>query len=403
MPRWCLRWSCSPSVEVIASDVHLPSRLPRVGTTIFTLMSGLAAQHGAINLSQGFPDFDPPPRLLERVSHHMGSGRNQYAPMAGVATLRTAIAAKVAALYGAEYDVAQEITITAGATQAIFTAVSACVRPGDEVIVFAPAYDSYGPAIELNGGTIVYAMLGASDYLPDWEVVRALVSPRTRMIIINTPHNPTGAVWTAADLAALNDLVRGTDILIVSDEVYEHMVYDGARHESVARYPELRERAFVISSFGKTYHVTGWKIAYCLAPQRLTAEFRKVHQFNVFAVNHPMQWAIADFMAEAPGFATALARFYETKRDFFRRQLAGSRFELLPCSGTYFQLARFTAISDEADTEFVQRLTRDHGVAAIPVSVFNPDGQDHSVIRFCFAKNEETLAAAAERLCRIQG
>ena len=331
----------------------------------------------------------------------MAAGRNQYAPMAGVAPLRAAIALKVAALYGAHYDVEQEITVTAGATQAIFSAVSACVRPGDEVIVFAPVYDSYAPAIELNGGKVVHAMLGATNYLPDWEAVRALVSARTRMIIINTPHNPSGAVWGATDLAALNDLVRGTNILIVSDEVYEHMVFGGVRHESVARYPELRERAFVVSSFGKTYHVTGWKIAYCLAPQRLTAEFRKVHQFNVFAVNHPMQWAIADFMAENPDFATALAGFYEAKRDFFRQQLAGSRFELLPCSGTYFQLARYAAISNDADTVFVQHLTRQHGVAAIPVSVFNPDGRDHKVIRFCFAKSEETLAAAGERLRRV--
>ena len=385
---------------MISCAVELPSRLPRVGTTIFTVMSSLAAQHGAINLSQGFPDFAPPPRLLERVSHHMASGRNQYAPMAGAARLRAAIAAKVVALYGAHYDVEQEITITAGATQAIFTAISACVRPGDEVIVFAPVYDSYAPAIELNGGKVVHAMLGAT-YLPEWESVKTLVSTRTRMIIINTPHNPSGAVWSATDLASLNDLVRDTDILIVSDEVYEHMVFGGVRHESVARYPELRERAFVISSFGKTYHVTGWKIAYCLAPQRLTAEFRKVHQFNVFAVNHPMQWAIADFMEEDPGFATSLAAFYEAKRDFFRQQLAGSRFVLLPCSGTYFQLARYAGISNDADTEFVQHLTREHGVAAIPVSVFNPDGRDQKVIRFCFAKSEETLAAAGDRLRRV--
>ena len=321
--------------------------------------------------------------------------------MAWVAPLRAAIGAKVASLYGAHYDVEHEITVTAGATQAIFTAIAACVRPGDEVIVFAPVYDAYGPAIELNGGRVVHALLGAADYLPDWDQVKALVSARTRMIIINTPHNPSGAVWRATDLEALNALVRGTDIVVVSDEVYEHMVFDGARHESVARYPELRERCFVVSSFGKTYHVTGWKIGYCLAPQHLMAEFRKVHQFNVFAVNHPMQLAIADFMEEDPGFATALSKFYEARRDFFRQQLAGSRFELLKCAGTYFQLARFDAISDEADTEFVQRLTREHGVAAIPVSVFNPDGRDQRVIRFCFAKNEATLAAAGDRLRRV--
>lgn len=378
--------------------ITLPSRLPQVGTTIFTVMSRLAAEHGAINLSQGFPDFSPPAQLLERVGHHMAAGRNQYAPMAGALPLREAIAAKVEALYGARYDVEDEITVTAGATQAIFTAVAACVRPGDEVIAFAPVYDSYGPAVTLAGGSIVHATLRFPDYRPDWEAVRALIGPRTRMIIVNTPHNPTGSVWTAADLATLAALLRGTDIIVVADEVYEHMVFDGGRHESAARYPELVERSFVISSFGKTYHATGWKIAYCLAPRPLMAEFRKAHQFVVFAVNHPMQLAIADFMVESAAFAPALAGFYQDKRDFFRRQLAGSRFALLPCAGTYFQLARFDAISDESDMDFVRRLTREHGVAAIPVSAFHPGGDDHRVIRFCFAKNEETLAAAGERL-----
>ena len=379
----------------------LPSKLPAVGTTIFTVMSRLAAEHGAINLSQGFPDFSPPPRLPERVAHHMAAGANQYAPMAGVARLREAIAAKVGRLYDARFDPETEITVTAGATQAIFTAIAACVRPGDEVIVFAPVYDSYVPAIEVVGGRAVFARLRHPDYLPDWDEVRSLVTPHTRMIVFNTPHNPTGTVWSATDLDQLADLVRGTDIVLLADEVYEHVVFDGRRHESTARHAELRERSFVVSSFGKTYHVTGWKVAYCLAPAALSAEFRKVHQFNVFAVNHPMQAAIADFMVEAPEFATGLAGFYQARRDFFRRQLDRSRFDPLPCAGTYFQLCAYGRISDEPDTEFVRRLTREHGVAAIPVSVFTPDGEDRRVIRFCFAKGEETLAAAGERLRRV--
>jgi methionine aminotransferase len=376
----------------------MPSRLPNVGTTIFTVMSKLAAEHGAINLSQGFPDFSPPARLVERVAHHMAAGRNQYALMAGALPLREAIAAKVAALYGATYDVEQEITVTAGATQAIFTAVAACVRPGDEVVVFAPVYDSYGPAIELAGGRVVHAILRHPEYRPDWDEVRSLIGPRTRMIIANTPHNPTGAVWTAADVQALATLVRDTDIVVVADEVYEHMVFDGARHESIARHAELRERSFVISSFGKTYHCTGWKIAYCLAPRELMAEFRKAHQFVVFAVNHPMQLALADFMVEQPEFAIDLTAFYQGRRDYFRRQLEGSRFRLLPCAGTYFQLAAYDGIADQPDREFARHLTANCGVAAIPVSAFYPQGDDHRVVRFCFAKTEATLAAAGERL-----
>ena len=380
------------------------SRLPRVGTTIFTVMSRLAAEHGAINLSQGYPDFSPPSLLLERVAHHMGAGANQYPPMAGVASLREAIAEKVKRLYLAEFDPESEITVTAGATQAIFTAIACCVRPGDEVIVFAPVYDSYVPGIELNGGHAVYAHLRYPDFRPDWEEVRRLITPRTRMIIINSPHNPSGSVWDAEDMAMLETLVRDTQIVVVSDEVYEHVVFDqreGHRHESVTRYPGLRERSFVISSFGKTYHVTGWKVAYCVAARALTAEFRKAHQFVVFTVHHPSQLALADFMRQQSRFADELAGFYQAKRDFFRRQLEGSRFELLPCAGTYFQLATYGAISDESDTSFVQRLTREHGVAAIPISVFNPDGEDRRVIRFCFAKNEATLAEAGKRLSQI--
>ncbi len=325
----------------------LPSRLPHVGTTIFTVMSRLAAEHGAINLSQGFPDFSPPALLTERVTHHMATGANQYPPMAGVLPLREAIAAKLETLYGARYDVETEITVTAGATQAIFTAITACVRPGDEVIVFAPVYDSYLPAIALQGGTARVINLQPPAFRPDWTEVAAAIGPRTRLIILNTPHNPTGTVWTADDMQALAKLVRDTDIVLLGDEVYEHIVFadspTAGRHESLARLPELRERSFVVSSFGKTFHITGWKIAYCAAPAALMAEFRKAHQFIVFTVHHPSQMALADFMRTDPGFAAALADFYRQKRDEFRQQLAGSRFELLPCDGTYFQLARYGA------------------------------------------------------------
>ena len=378
----------------------LTSRLPQVGTTIFSVMSALASEHGAVNLSQGFPDFDAPAELLALLDQHARAGHNQYAPMTGVPVLREAIAAKVQALYGAAYDVDAEITVTAGATQAIFTAVAALVHPGDEVIVFAPVYDSYAPSVALQGGKVVYAHLTLPDYRPDWDEVARLITPRTRMIIINTPHNPTGAVWTAEDMARLEALVTDTDIVIVSDEVYEHMVFDQARHESVLRYPGLAERSVVVSSFGKTYHITGWKVAYCLAPRELMAEFRKAHQFIVFTVHAPSQYALADFMKK-PGWYEQLRALYQGKRDIFRQALAGSRFELLPCQGTYFQCVKYAAISDEGDRAFVERLTREHGVAAIPVSAFYPDGADHGVIRFCFAKSAATLEQALERLIKL--
>src|SRR5574340_340857 len=366
----------------------IDSRLPWVGTTIFTVMSRLAQECGAINLSQGFPDFNAPPLLFDLVAKYMHAGHNQYAPMAGTPLLRAAIAAKIARLYRPAYDVEHEVTVTAGATQAIFTAVAALVRPGDEVIVFEPVYDSYVPAIELQGAKAVYARLTFPGYRPDWRQVRSLITPRTRMIMINTPHNPTGSVWPAEDLRALADLVRGTGIVIVADEVYEHIVFDGARHESVCRYPELAERSFAISSFGKTYHVTGWKVGYVVAPRELMAEFRKVHQFNVFTVNTPVQLALADYMQDASRYLE-LAAFYQAKRDFFRRHLAGSRFQLLPCAGTYFQSVRYDAITDEPDRAFAERLTREAKVAAIPVSAFYANGEDNKVLRFCFAKNEE--------------
>lgn len=383
---------------------HFPapivSRLPAVGTTIFTIMSRLAQECGAINLSQGFPDFSAEDMLFERVAHWMRAGHNQYAPMAGVPALRAAIAAKVEALYGAAYDPEHEVTVTAGATQALFTAVAALVHPGDEVIVFEPVYDSYVPAIELQGGVVRRARLAAPEYRPDWQAVRALVTPRTRMIMINTPHNPTGTVWTAADLAELAAITRGTGIVVVADEVYEHIVFDGQLHQSVARVPELADRSVIVSSFGKTYHVTGWKVGYVLAPRELMAEFRKVHQFNVFTVNTPVQLALADYMGDASRHL-GLAAFYQGKRDFFRAGLAATRFELLPCAGTYFQTVRYAAISDQADTAFVDWLTREVGVAAIPLSAFFGDGRDERVIRFCFAKREDTLAAAFERLQRF--
>ncbi|MBP6707666.1 MAG: pyridoxal phosphate-dependent aminotransferase [Candidatus Accumulibacter sp.] len=382
---------------MLKSSVVIDSKLPRVGTTIFTVMSKLAADCGAINLSQGFPDFQAEPSLFEATWRAMREGRNQYPPMAGVAELRSAIAAKVAALYGAAYDVDSEITVTAGATQAIFTAIAALVRAGDEVIVFEPVYDSYVPAIETVGGRAVYATLRFPDYRPDWEQVRSLLSPRTRMIIINSPHNPSGSVLDAEDLAQLAQLTRATDIVLLSDEVYEHIVFDGVAHQSVAGHPELAARSIVVSSFGKTYHITGWKVGYVLAAAELMAEFRKVHQFNVFTVNTPCQLGIAEYMHDA-GRHLGLAAFYQSKREFFRNQLGASRFELLPCRGTYFQLARYGAISDLPDQAFAQWLTREVGVAVIPVSAFHHDGRDEHVVRFCFAKQEATLAAAGDRL-----
>jgi methionine aminotransferase len=376
------------------------SRLPRVGTTIFTVMSRLASECGAINLSQGFPDFSAAPQLYDLVAKHMRAGANQYAPMAGVAPLREAISVKVEDLYGTRYDPEHEITVTAGGTQAIFTAIACMVRPGDEAVVFEPVYDSYVPAIELNGGTPVRARLRYPGYRPDWSEVRALVTPRTRLILVNTPHNPTGTIWAEEDLRALAGIVRGTDIAVLADEVYEHIVFDGRRHESCARLAELAERSFVIGSFGKTYHVTGWKVGYVLAPRELTAEFRRAHQFVVFTVNTPVQLAFAEFLRDRSRYLE-LGAFYQQKRDLFRAGLASSRFELLPCSGTYFQLASYRSISDEPDRVLAERLTREIGVASIPVSAFYEAPPEDRVLRFCFAKGEDTLARACERLARV--
>jgi methionine aminotransferase len=376
------------------------SRLPGVGTTIFTVMSRLAAECGAINLSQGFPDFSASPELFDRVSHHMRAGANQYAPMAGVPSLREAIVDRSRALYGTRYDAEDEVTVTAGGTQAIFTAVTALVRPGDEVVVVEPVYDSYVPAIELAGGRAVRASMSPPGYRTDWARIGALLSPRTRMILVNSPHNPTGSVFTAGDLDALAALVRGTGIVVLSDEVYEHIVFDGARHESVSRHPELAARSFVVGSFGKTFHVTGWKVGWALAPRELMAEFRKVHQFVVFTVNTPVQLALADYMAD-PGRWLELPAFYQRKRDLFRAGLEGTRLEPLPCSGTYFQLASYARVSDEPDRVLAERLTREIGVASIPVSAFHADGRQDRVLRFCFAKSDETLSRACERLAGL--
>lgn len=385
---------------MIPASLAIDSKLPWVGTTIFTVMSKLAVDCGAINLSQGFPDFQAEPALFEAVTRAMNEGRNQYPPMAGMPELRQAIAGKVESLYGARYDADHEITVTAGATQALFTAIAAFVRGGDEVIVFAPFYDSYVPAIETVGGRAVYSRLRFPDYRPDWDEVRALITPRTRMIIVNSPNNPAGSLLDADDLEALAELTRDTDIVVLADEVYEHIVFDGQRHLSVAAHPQLSTRSIVVSSFGKTYHITGWKVGYVLGAADLMTEFRKVHQFNVFTVNTPCQIGIAEYMRD-PARHLGLAAFYQHKRDFFREQLRGTRFELLPCRGTYFQLARYDTVSDLPDRDFATWLTREIGVAVIPVSVFYNDGRDDRVVRFCFAKQESTLAAAGERLRRL--
>ncbi len=380
-----------------ADSVKLTSKLPSVGTTIFTVMSKLAADIGAINLSQGFPDFDGDPALVEAVARHMREGRNQYAPMQGVPPLRQAIASKFLELYGATYDPETEITVTSGGTEALFDAVAAVVRPGDEVIVFEPCYDSYVPAVELNGGKAVVISLRFPDYAVPWDEVRAAITPRTRLLIFNSPHNPTATILSANDLAELTRIVERHDVLILSDEVYEHIIFDGARHESMAWIDALRARSFIVGSFGKTYHVTGWKVGYAAAPAALTTEFRKVHQFVTFSTNTPTQYALAEFLAQHKGYPE-LSAFYQRKRDLFLELIAGSRFRPLPSRGTYFQLLDYSAITDEEDMAFALRLTREHGVASIPTSAFLYNQPAPKVLRFCFAKRDETLAKAAERL-----
>lgn len=379
------------------TPVPVESRLPDVGLSIFAVMTRLALEHGAINLSQGFPDFSCDPDLVEAVHRHMRAGENQYAPMPGVLALREALAAKMLRLYGARYDPATEITVTSGATEALFDVISALVRPGDEVILFEPCYDSYVPVVRLNGGTPRFVTLRAPDYRIDWSEVRRLLSPRTRLLIVNSPHNPTGSILEAEDLRALADALDGTGVTVLSDEVYEHIVFDGARHESLARHPALQSRTCVVSSFGKTYHTTGWKVGYIAAPQALTAEIQRVHQFVTFATNTPAQHAYAEFTRARPHYDD-LAAFYQEKRDRFLELLDGSRFTPIPSRGTYFQLLDYSAISAEGDAAFAMRLLEEHGVASIPTSAFLYASEAPRVLRFCFAKKDETLEQAAARL-----
>jgi methionine aminotransferase len=378
----------------------IASKLPNVGTTIFTVMSKLAAEHNAINLSQGFPDFDCSPQLRALLVKYVNAGVNKYPPMAGIPALREALAEKAQALYGAAYDPEHEITVVPGATYGIYTAVATLIRPGDEVILFEPAYDSYAPAVEVNGGKPVYVELRYPDYSIDWQAVQDAITPKTRMMILNTPNNPTASVFSAEDMRVLEGMLKDTGIVVVSDEVYEHIVFDGHAHQSVARFPGLAERSFVVSSFGKTYHVTGWKTGYVMAPRELTAEFRKVHQFNAFVTNGPVQYALADYLKDRDAYLS-LAAFYQKKRDFFLEGVKASRFKPLPSRGTFFQNLCYDAVSEEKDTDLAVRLTKEYGVASIPVSVFYRAPPAHRVLRFCFAKSEETLARGAEILCRI--
>jgi methionine aminotransferase len=380
--------------------IAFQSKLPQTGTTIFSVMSGLAQQHGAINLSQGFPDYDCAPELVQLVNKAMQQGHNQYAPMPGILALREAISSKTQDLYGAVYHPENEITITAGGTQAIFSVICATVHPNDEVIIFEPAYDCYAPAIQLMGGVVKRMELEPPDYRINWNMVRRLISSRTKMIILNSPHNPTGTILQEEDIRELINLTNKTDILILSDEVYEHIIFDGQPHRSMTRYPELAERSIICASFGKLFHITGWKIGYCMAPAWLMNEFRKIHQFNVFAVNTPMQYALADFLSIKEAYL-GLAKFYQEKRDYFRAGLENSRFKLLPCAGSYFQSVHYSSISAEKDLDFAKKLITEFGVAAIPNSAFYSKKTDYGILRFCFAKKQETLEKAVEQLLKV--
>ena len=385
----------------MTTPTHPQSKLPHVGTTIFSVMSKMAAEYGAINLSQGFPDFDCPPRLRELVVNALNSGKNQYPPMHGIPELREAIAEKVARLYGYQADPETEVTVSSGATEAIFDAIQAVAGSGDEVIVLDPAYDCYDPAIRLASATPVHIPLALPDYRIDFDRLVSALNPRTRLLIINTPHNPCGTVMSRQDLDTLAELLRDRDLLLLSDEVYEHMVFDGAQHISVLSHEELREKSFAVFSFGKTYHATGWKLAYCIAPPILTAEFRKVHQFVTFTSVSFVQYAIADFLRECPQHADELPDFYQAKRDTFNELLAPSRFTLKPSAGTYFQLADYSELSDLPDTDFANELTQRHGVAAIPLTPFYQTPPQTRIVRFCFCKDDATLKAAAEILCAL--
>ena len=381
--------------------MQIRSKLPKVGTTIFTVMSQLALQHKAVNLGQGFPDFEGPQSLRDALAAAMQSGKNQYAPMTGVPKLREQIALKTERVYGRKVNADTEITVTSGATEALFAAIAAVVHTGDEVIVLDPCYDSYEPAIELAGGHAVHVTLTLPDFGVDWERVAAACTPRTRLIIVNSPHNPSGAVLGASDLDALAGIARAHDAFVLSDEVYEHIIFDGVAHQSVLRHAELAARSFVVSSFGKTYHCTGWKVGYCIAPPALSAEFRKVHQYLTFCTFNPAQWAFAEVLEREPELYLELPAFYQARRDSFRVLLAPSKFRLLPVAGAYFQLVDYSAISDADDLNFCEWLVREAGVAAIPVSAFYETPPDTRLVRLCFAKSDETLAAGAERLCTL--
>lgn len=376
------------------------SKLPNVGTSIFSVMSALANEHNALNLSQGFPNFKSDQTLIDLVSNAMNSGYNQYTPMAGIIELRVAIATKFNLLYDTSYNPDSEITVTAGATQAIFTIISAFIRPNDEVLIFRPAYDCYEPAIELNGGKTISVQLKAPDYKVDWNEVKKLINSKTKMVIINTPQNPSGTVFSKDDMLKLQELLKGTDIILLSDEVYEHIIFDGEQHQSACLFPDLKSRSFIVASFGKTFHNTGWKVGYCCAPKELMQEFQKGHQFNVFCVNHPMQKAFAEYL-KAPNHYLKLSEFYQRKRDFFLNLIKESRFKMTPSKGTYFQVLDYSEITTENDVEFAKRLTIEHKIASIPMSVFNQNEADYKVLRFCFAKTDETLKEAADILCRI--
>ena len=380
--------------------IPIVSKLPQVGTTIFTIMSALANEVGAVNLSQGFPDYDTSPELIKLVTQAMKKGYNQYAPMAGYMPLREQISRKTEKLYGVRYDPDTEITITAGGTQAIFTAIATVIHPNDEVIIFEPAFDCYAPAIKIAGGIVKSLELEPPDYRINWDMVKRLTNSRTKMIILNSPHNPTATILHQKDIEELSAIVKNQDILVLSDEVYEHLIYDGQSHLSMARYPELQQRSFIVASFGKPFHATGWKIGYCMAPAALMNEFRKVHQFLVFCVNAPMQVAIAEYLKNEETYL-GLREFFQQKRDHFREGLKSSRFEILPCSGSYFQSVRYGRITDEKDADLAIRLTREIGVASIPVSAFYNQGTDHHVLRFCFAKRQETLDKAVDRLIKV--
>jgi methionine aminotransferase len=376
------------------------SKLPQVGTTIFTVMSALANELGAVNLSQGFPDYDTSPVLIELVNKAMKNGYNQYAPMAGVKALREEISRKTEKLYGAVYNPDTEITITAGGTQAIYTAITAVIHQNDEVIIFEPAFDCYAPAIKLAGGIVKSLELEPPDYCIPWDMVRRLINNRTKMIILNSPHNPTATILHQSDIEELLAIVKNMDVLILSDEVYEHLIYDGQTHHSMARYAELQQRSFVVASFGKPFHATGWKVGYCMAPAALMHEFRKVHQFLVFSVNAPIQVAIAEYLKNEQTYL-GLREFFQQKRDYFREGLESTRFEILPCSGSYFQSVRYGRVTDEKDADFAIRLTKETGVASIPVSAFYSNNTDYHVLRFCFAKRQETLDKAVDRLIKV--